>query len=115
MKIKMEKIKKKKEEKINVSNSFYKTSKKEGVKQALKNWRFWNNIYISGVMPFGLYFIFAVCRAYASMLGVNGEVVGTLAGVMNIIGSILNPVWAFFGDKYGFQPVMKIISIFVIV
>ena len=62
-------------------------------------------------MPFGLYFIMATCRAYASLLDVDGSVIGTLAGFMNIIGSACNPVWAFCTDKYGFQPVMKILSI----
>ena len=104
----------KEEEKKDISNSFNKTSKKAGVTKALKSWRFWKNIYISGLMPFGLYFIFATYRAYASLLGVKGNIVGTLAGAMNIIGSAFNPIWAFFADKYGFQPVMKIISFFVI-
>ena len=104
----------KKEEKINISNSFMKPSPKKNVKKALKNWRFWRNIMISGVMPFGLFFVLATCRAYASLLGVNGSIVGTLAGFMNIIGSAGNPIWAFCTDKYGFQPVMKIVSITMI-
>ena len=111
---KNEENKEKKEEILDVSNSFYKSSDNAGVKKALKDWRFWRNIFISGVMPFGLLFIFAVYRAYASLLGVNGKVVGTLAGATNIIGSLLNPIWAFFADKYGFQPVMKIVSVCVI-
>lgn len=98
-------------EKVNVSNSFMKPAPKENIKKALKTWRFWRNILISGVMPFGLYFIMATCRAYASLLDVDGSVIGTLAGFMNIIGSACNPVWAFCTDKYGFQPVMKILSI----
>ena len=104
----------KKDEKINISNSFMKPSPKKSVKKALKNWRFWRNILISGVMPFGLFFIFATCRAYSSLLGVNGSIVGTLAGFMNIIGSVSNPIWAFCTDKYGFQRIMKIVSISMI-
>ena len=66
-------------------------------------------------MPFGIYFIFTTYRAYASLLGVKGDILGTLAGIMNIIGSTCNPIWAFCADRYGFQKIMKIISVFVII
>ena len=66
-------------------------------------------------MPFGILFIFATSRAYSSLLGVNGDIVGTLAGTMNIIGSTCNPIWAFCCDKFGFQPITKIITIFIII
>ena len=69
---------------------------------------------ISGIMPFGLFFIFNTFRAYASLLAIDGKVVGTLAPAINIIGSTFNPVWAFLTDKYGFQPIIKIIAICVI-
>ena len=52
--------KKNKVEKINVSNSYLKPSPKKNIKMALKKWRFWRNILIAGVMPFGLFFIFSV-------------------------------------------------------
>ena len=103
---------KKETEKINVSNSFTKSSPKGNVKKVLKNWRFWRIIIISGIMPFGLLFIFSTSRAYSSMLGIDGTIVGTLSGTMNIIGSTCNPIWALCVDKYGFKPVMKIIASF---
>ena len=34
---------------------------------------------------------------------------------MNIIGSTYNPIWAFCADKFGFQKIKKIISIFIII
>ena len=105
----------KKDEKINVSNSFGKPTSKGNIKKALKNLRFWRNILISGVMPFGLFFILSTSRAYSALLGVDGNIVGTLAGTMNIIGSTCNPIWAFCTDKFGFQPVMKTLSIFIII
>ena len=104
----------KKVEKINVSNSYLKPSPKKNIKKALKKWRFWRNILISGVMPFGLFFIFTTYRAYASLLGVDGKIVGTLASAINIVGSTFNPVWAFLTDKYGFQPIIRIIAICVV-
>ena len=88
---------------------------KQNIKKALKTFRFWRNILISGVMPFGVLFIFATSRAYSSLLGVSGDIVGTLAGTMNIIGSTCNPIWAFCCDKFGFQPITKIITIFIII
>ena len=106
--------KEKKVEKIDVSNSYLKPSPKKNIKKALKNWRFWRNILISGVMPFGLFFIFNTFRAYASLLAIDGKVVGTLAPALNIIGSTFNPVWAFLTDKYGFQPIIRIMAICII-
>ena len=105
----------KESEKIISSNSLIKSSQKGKVKKALKDFRFWRNIIISGVMPLGLYFLFDTNRAYCSLLGVDGNVVGILAGTMNIIGSLCNPIWAFYTDKYGFQPIMKIIFFFIII
>jgi len=102
-------------EKKNISNSNNKSNTKQNIKKALKTFRFWRNILISGVMPFGVLFIFATSRAYSSLLGVSGDIVGTLAGTMNIIGSTCNPIWAFCCDKFGFQPVSKIITIFIII
>ena len=102
-------------EKVNIQNSFNKSTLQQNTKKALKTFRFWRNILISGVMPFGVLFIFATSRAYSSLLGVSGDIVGTLAGTMNIIGSTCNPIWAFCCDKFGFQPVTKIITIFIIV
>ena len=106
---------KKEDDKENISNSNNKSILKQNIKKALKTFRFWRNILISGVMPFGVLFIFATSRAYSSLLGVSGDIVGTLAGTMNIIGSTCNPIWAFCCDKFGFQPVTKIITIFIII
>ena len=106
---------KKEDEKINTSNSNNKSTLKQNIKKALKTFRFWRNILISGVMPFGVLFVFATSRAYSSLLGVSGDIVGTLAGTMNIIGSTCNPIWAFCCDKFGFQPITKIITIFIII
>ena len=79
---------KKEDEILNISNSFNKSSLKQNIKKALKTFRFWRNILISGVMPFGILFIFATSRAYSSLLGVDGDIVGTLAGTMNILVNI---------------------------
>ena len=106
---------KKEDEKLNISNSYNKSTLHQNIKKALKTFRFWRNILISGIMPFGLLFIFATSRAYSSLLGVSGDIVGTLAGTMNIIGSTCNPIWAFCCDKFGFQPVTKIITISIII
>jgi hypothetical protein len=79
---------KKRDEKGNTSNSNNKSTLKQNIKKALKTFRFWRNILISGVMPFGVLFIFATSRAYSSLLGVSGDIVGTLAGTMNILVNI---------------------------
>ena len=44
------------------------------------------------------------------MLEVDGEIIGILAGSTNILSCVTNPIWAFCVDKFGFKPVMIIIS-----
>ena len=80
------------------------------IKKALKKWRFWRNILLVGLIPFTIWFISSTSRPYSSLLGVDGKVIGVLAGSMNILGCITNPIWAFSVDKLGFKPIMITIS-----
>lgn len=91
-------------------NLFYKQSPNKNIKIALKNFRFWRNILIGGVTPFWIYFLQSSFRAYIVMLGVDTNIIFFLGSGLSLIGCILGPVWASLVDKFGFQPIMKIIG-----
>ncbi len=91
-------------------NSFSKPPAKNGIKQVLKTFRYWRNILIIGAMPFMIWFESSTSRPYSVMIGVKGEIIGILSGSMSILGCITNPIWAFCVDKFGFRPIMIIIS-----
>jgi len=99
----------------NVSSSFSEPTDKENIKKALKKWRFWRNILIMGLMPFMIWFESATSRPYSSILGVDGKIIGIMAGSMSILGCITNPIWAFCVDKFGFQPIAIIFSSLTII
>ena len=91
-------------------NSFYKASPSKNIKIALKSFRFWRNIIIASVMPFWILFLTASYRAYVVMLGVDTNIIFYLGTALGIISCILGIVWAALYDKFGFQPLMKIIG-----
>ena len=91
-------------------NSFYKISSSNDVKKALKNFRFWRIIIISGFMPFFLYFLQASFRPFVVMLGVDTDIIFFLGSTLNIISCLTGPIWASLIDKFGYQPIMKIIG-----
>ena len=101
----------KKDKKKKKLNSFYKPSPSKNIKIALKSFRFWRNIIISGVMPFWLYFIQSSFRAYVVMLGVDTNIIYFLGSGISLISCILGPVWASLVDKFGFQPIIMVIGI----
>ena len=94
----------------NISNSFSKKEKKKKIKIRLITWRFWRNILLAGAMPFILWFESATSRAYSLLLGVDGKVLGILAGSISFLGCLTNPIWAFCVDKFGFRPIIIVIS-----
>lgn len=91
-------------------NSFYKPSPSKNIKIALKNFRFWRNILIAVLIPFWISFIQSSFRAYVVMLGVNTNIIYFLGSGLAAISCLLGPVWASLVDKFGFQPIMKIIG-----
>ena len=91
-------------------NSFYKPSPSKNIKVALKSFRFWRNILIPLLIPFWIYFIQSSFRAYVVMLGVNTNIIFFLGSGLSLIGCLLGPFWASLVDKFGFQPIMKIIG-----
>ena len=91
-------------------NSFYKPSPSKNIKIALKSFRFWRNILIGGITPFYIYFLQSSFRAYVVMLGVDTNIIFFLGSGLSLIGCILGPIWASLVDKFGFQPIMKIIG-----
>ena len=90
------------------ANSFYKISSSKDIIKALKNFRFWRIIIISGLMPFFLFFLQSSFRAFVVMIGVNTNIIFYLASTLNIISCVAGPVWASLIDKFGYQPIMKI-------
>ena len=101
----------KKDKKQKKLNSFYKPSPSKNIKIALKSFRFWRNIIISGVMPFWLFFIQSSFRAYVVMIGVDTNIIYFLGSGISLISCFLAPVWATLVDKFGFQPIIMIIGI----
>jgi hypothetical protein len=94
--------------------SFSKPDAKNGIKKALKSFRFWRNILIVGSMPFMIWFESATSRPYSAMIGVKGEIVGILSASMSLLSCITNPIWAFCVDKFGFRPIITSISVLTI-
>ena len=90
-------------------NSFYKPSPSKNIKIALKNFRFWRNILITAITPFYFYFIQSSFRAYVVMLGVDTNIIFFLGSVIALISCFFGPIWAIMTDKFGYQPIMKII------
>ena len=68
------------------------------------------NILIGGITPFYIYFLQSSFRAYVVMLGVDTNIIFFLGSGLSLIGCILGPIWASLVDKFGFQPIMKIIG-----
>ena len=101
----------KKDKKQKKLNSFYKPSPSKNIKIALKNFRFWRNIIISGVMPFWLFFIQSSFRAYVVMIGVDTNIIYFLGSGISLISCFLGPIWATLVDKFGFRPIIMIIGI----
>lgn len=93
-----------------VFNSFYKPSPSKNIKIALKSFRFWRNIIIAGLTPFWIAFISSSYRAYVVMLGVDTNVIFFLGSGLAFAGFLFGPMWAALVDKFGFQPIMKIIG-----
>ena len=91
-------------------NSFNKQAKGKNIKKALKSFRFWRNILIASIMPFWIFLIHSSFRPYVVMLGVDTNIIFFLGSGLTIIGYLVGPVWAFLVDKFGFQPIMKIIG-----
>ena len=83
---------------------------KQNIKKALKNWIFWRNILLVGIMPFMIWFESATSRAYIAKMGVNGKIQGNYAWTTSVLMCISNPIWAMSVDKLGFRPIMIIIS-----
>lgn len=91
-------------------NSFYKPSPSKNIKIALKKFRFWRNILITGITPFYFYFLQSSFRAYVVMLGVDTNIIFFLGSGIALISCLFGPIWAILVDKFGYQPIMKIIG-----
>ncbi len=103
------------EELINNKNnpplhSFYKKPSKTKVKKVLKSFRFYRNLLIMCLLPFYLSILEYSNRVYITMIGVPQGLIFYLGTVFGLIVALFGPIWAISVDKYGFQPVVKIIG-----
>ena len=96
----------------NQRSTFYKKASKTKVKKALKSFRFWRNIMIVILLPFYYCIFSASFRAYIPMI-ISQEVIYYTNFGLGITIFIVGPIWASFVDKFGFQPIMKIIGFIV--
>ena len=105
------------EELINNKNnpplhSFYKKPSKTKVKKVLKSFRFYRNLLIMCLLPFYLSILEYSNRVYITMIGVPQGLIFYLGTVFGLIVALFGPLWAISVDKFGFQPVAKIIGFF---
>lgn len=84
-------------------------------KEIMLNFRFWRNIIIISLMPFWIYFLTATYRAYLPMIGVNRKLMPYLPTIITALSSITGLIWALIFDKFGFQIIIKIMSITCII
>ena len=84
-------------------------------KEIIVNFRFWRNMIIISLMPFWIYFLTATFRAYCPMIGVNSNFMPYLPTIITALSSITGFIWALIFDKFGFQIIIKIMSILCII
>lgn len=84
-------------------------------KEIILNFRFWRNMIIISLMPFWIYFLTATFRAYCPMIGVNSNFMPYLPTIITALSSITGFIWALIFDKFGFQIIIKIMSILCII
>ena len=89
--------------------------KETNTKEIVVTFRFWRNMIIVSLMPFWIYFLTATYRAYSPMLGVNQNLISYLPTIITAINSITGLIWALIFDKFGFQIIIKIMSIITII
>ena len=89
--------------------------KETNTKEILLTWRFWRNIIIICLMPFWIFFLNATYRAYSPMIGVNKNLIPRLPTIITALSSITGIIWALIFDKFGFQIIIKIMSIICII
>lgn len=84
-------------------------------KEIIVNFRFWRNMIIISLMPFWIYFLTATFRAYCPMIGVNSNFMPYLPTIITALSSITGFIWALIFDNFGFQIIIKIMSILCII
>ena len=94
-------------------NTFYKKASKTKVQKVIKGFRFWRNIIIVGLLPFYFSILNASFRAYIAMLGLDQSIIYFLGCAIGLIICFVGPIWATLVDKFGFQPIMKIIGFII--
>ena len=84
-------------------------------KKIIKTFRFWRNMIIVSLMPFWVFFLTATYRAYSPMLGVNQKLISKLPTITSALNSLFGLIWAFALDQFGFQIIIKLMSVICIV
>jgi hypothetical protein len=62
-------------------------------------------------MPFWAFFINSTYRAYSPIIGIDKNLVSFLSMIVNGLSSITGLIWALIYDKFGFQIIIKIMSL----
>ena len=70
---------------------------------------------IVSLMPFWVFFLTATYRAYSPMLGVKQKLVSKLPTITSALNSLFGLAWAFSLDQFGFQIIIKVMSIICII
>ena len=61
-------------------------------------------------MPFMIWFEIFTSKAYIEKMGVNEKIQENYNWSTSVLGCIASPIWAISVDKFGFRPIMIIIS-----
>ena len=85
------------------------------VKEILGSFRFWKIMIIICLMPFWIYFLSSTYRAYVTMIGLNTTLISFISPLVSFITAVFGVLWAFFIDRFGFKPTIKVISVICIV
>ena len=94
-------------------HSFYKKPSKTKIKKVLKSFRFYRNLLITSLLPFYFSILSSSFRIYIVMIGVPQSVIFFLGTGIGLTVALVGPIWAVLVDKFGFQPIMKIIGIII--
>ena len=84
-------------------------------KEIIISFRFIRNLLIISLMPFWIYFLTSTYRAYSPLIGIDQKIISYLPTIITALNSITGLIWGYLFDIFGFQIIIKIMSIITII
>lgn len=97
---------------------FFKKKNLENItntKEIIISFRFIRNLLIISLMPFWIYFLTSTYRAYSPLIGIDQKIISYLPTIITAFNSITGLIWGYLFDIFGFQIIIKIMSIITII